>query len=115
MFEFLLSVLCLGEDMRLPQEQRSLRIVKGGVRLGEGVCLGKGVFTYVNSRTGIVKFLVLLGEGVAPLGKPLHLGEPMTAGGLYLWPVWGWSRGPVCDCLWLPSGPLYDLFKGVIA
>ena len=45
MFEFLLGVLCLGEDMRLPQEQRSLCIGKGGVRLGEGVCLGKGVFT----------------------------------------------------------------------
>ena len=31
------------------------------------------------------------------------------------WLVWGQFRGLVCDCLWLASGPLYDLFESVIA
>ena len=34
---FLSSVLRLGEDMELPQEER-------GLRLGEGVCLGIGMY-----------------------------------------------------------------------
>ena len=37
-------MLCLGEDMRLSQEERSLRQGEGGVRLGDGVCIGEGVF-----------------------------------------------------------------------
>ena len=29
--------------------------------------------------------------------------------------VWGRSCGPGCDCLWLASRPLYDLFESVTA
>ena len=29
--------------------------------------------------------------------------------------VWGRSCGPSCDCLWLASRPLYDLFESVTA
>ena len=35
MFEFLLCVLLLGEDMRLPQEERGLRLGEVSVRLGK--------------------------------------------------------------------------------
>ena len=35
MFEFLSGVLCLGEDMELPQKERGLRLGQGKVRLGE--------------------------------------------------------------------------------
>ena len=37
-------MLRLGEDIRLPQEERGLLLGKGSVRLGEGVYLGKGMF-----------------------------------------------------------------------
>ena len=56
-----------------------------------------------------------LGEGCVLLGKGVRLGEVVTCGGLRLWLVWGRSSGSVCDCLWLASGQLYDLFESVIA
>ena len=37
-------MLRLGEDMELPQEERGLRLGKRKVHLGEGVCLGKGMY-----------------------------------------------------------------------
>ena len=40
MFKFLSDVLRLGEDMRLPQEERGLHLGEGCVHLGEGVRLG---------------------------------------------------------------------------
>ena len=33
-------MLCLGEDMELPQEERGLYLGEGKVRLGKGVRLG---------------------------------------------------------------------------
>ena len=45
MFKFLSGVLRLGEDMRLPQEERGLRLGEGSVRLGERARLGEGVFS----------------------------------------------------------------------
>ena len=76
-----------------------------------------------------MEFLVRLGEAFARLVEPLHVGkgrlrlskgrlrlsEPLIVRGLCLWLVLGRSHGPIYDCLWLASGPLYDLFKSVIA
>ena len=56
---------------------------------------------------------VCLGERVRLGEGRLRLGEPVTM--LRPWPVWGWFHGSVCDCLWLASRPLYDLFESVIA
>ena len=58
-------MLCLGEDMRLPQEQRGLRLGEGSVLLGEGDRLGKGMF----ARPGEGR--LRLGEGRLCLGKPV--------------------------------------------
>ena len=51
MFEFLVErpllrriVLCLCEDMGLPQEEMSLFLSEGSVCLGKGVCLGEEMF-----------------------------------------------------------------------
>ena len=38
------TVLRLGEDMGLPQEERGVRLGEGSVRLAKGVCVGEGVF-----------------------------------------------------------------------
>ena len=38
-------MLRLGEDMKLPQEEWDLLLREGSVRQGEGVCLGKGMFS----------------------------------------------------------------------
>ena len=66
MFEFLSGVLHLGKDMKLPQEERGLRLGEGCVRLGEGcVRLGEGC--------------VRLGEGYVRLGKGVCLGEEVFA------------------------------------
>ena len=37
-------MLRLGEDIRLPQEERGLCLDEGSVCQGEGVCIGEGVF-----------------------------------------------------------------------
>ena len=58
----------------------------------------------------LVDFLVRLGKAFARLGEGrICLGEPVIV------PVWGRFHGLVCDCLWLASGPLYDLFESVIS
>ena len=43
--------------------------------LGEGVRLGLGIYAQTSPRTGKFDILVRLGEAVARLGEPLHLGE----------------------------------------
>ena len=63
-----------------------------------------------------MEFLVPLGESVARLGEGrLCLSKLVTVRGLSSWHVWDRFRGPVYDCLWLASGPLYDWFESVIA
>ena len=57
----------------------------------------------------LVDFLVRLGEAFA------YLGEGRLRLGLCSWLVWGRFRGSVCDCLWITSGPSYDLFESVIS
>ena len=61
-------------------------------------------------------------RGVACLGEPLRLGEGKlclselaTVRGLCLRPVWGQSRGLVCDCCGFLRGSLCNLFECVIA
>ena len=41
---FLSSVLHLGEDIGLSQEESGLRLSEGSVRLSKGVYLGEGMF-----------------------------------------------------------------------
>ena len=53
------TMLLLGEDMRLPYEERGLHLGEGSVRLGEGS--------------------VILGEGSVRLVEGLHLGKGMFA------------------------------------
>ena len=47
-------------------------------------------------------------EFLVRLGKPVTVLRPvfMTCLGSVLWPI--------CDCLWLASGPLYDWFESFI-
>ena len=61
-------------------------------------------------------------RGFAHLGEPLRLSkgrlrlcEPVTVLRPMFMAYLGSVHGPVCDCLWLSLGPLYDLFESFIA
>ena len=66
---------------------------------------------------GAVKmdFLVCLGKPLRLGEDRLCLGELTIVRGLCLQPVWGRSRGLVCDWCGLLRGPLYDLFECVVS
>ena len=75
MFEFLSSVLHLGEDIG-SLRRRSLR-------------LGEGMYVYENPMMDFMDFLVRLGKAFVRLGEPLLLGKHVTMWGLCSRPIWG--------------------------